>query len=59
MPLHDMLVSLLASYSLGPISGSLRWATFLFVLLLLENLFGFALLLGVQLVGGCYQLILG
>jgi mannosyltransferase len=35
VPLHDMLVSLLANYSLGPISGSLRWATFLFVILVL------------------------
>lgn len=35
VPLHDMLISLLANYSLGPISGSLRWATFLFVVLLL------------------------
>lgn len=35
VPLHDMLVSLLANYSLGPIAGSLRWAAFLFVLLLL------------------------
>jgi mannosyltransferase len=35
--LHDMLISLLANYSLGPISGSLRWATFLFVVLLLAG----------------------
>jgi mannosyltransferase len=35
VPLHDMLISLLANYSLGPISGSLRWATFLVVVLLL------------------------
>ena len=35
VPLHDMLVSLLTNYSLGPISGTLRWAAFFFVVLLL------------------------
>ncbi len=34
-PLHKMLVSLFASYSLGPAAGSLTWAAFLFVALLL------------------------
>jgi len=35
VPLHEMLVSLLTSYSLGPTSGSLRWAAFFFLVLLL------------------------
>ena len=34
VPLHDMLFSLLANYSLGPISGSQRWAAFFFLILL-------------------------
>ena len=34
VPLHDMLFSLLTNYSLGPISGSLRWAAFFFLILL-------------------------
>ena len=35
VPLHEMVVSLLTNYSLGPFSGSLRWAAFFFVVLLL------------------------
>jgi mannosyltransferase len=35
VPLHDMLVSLLTNFALGPIAGSLRWAAFLFAVLLL------------------------
>jgi hypothetical protein len=35
IPLHDMLVSLVTNYSLGPISASLRWAAFFFVVLFL------------------------
>ncbi len=35
VPLKDMFLSLLVNYSLGPISGSARWAAFLFVVLLL------------------------
>ena len=40
VPLHDMLTSLLVSYSLGPIAGALRWTSFLFVVLLLAAAFG-------------------
>ena len=34
VPLHDMLSSLLVSYSLGPISGSLRWTIVFFLVVL-------------------------
>ncbi len=36
-PLHEMLVSLFASYSLGPAAGSLTWAALLFAFLLLAG----------------------
>lgn len=35
VPLHEMLASLLTSYSLGPVGGRLTWTAFLFVILLL------------------------
>ena len=34
VPLHDMLISLLSSYSLGPISGTLGWTAAFFLVLL-------------------------
>ena len=36
VPLHDMLVSLLANYSLGPMLGSQQWAVLFFLILLVD-----------------------
>lgn len=40
VPLHEMLVSLLVNFSLGPIAGALRWTAGLFVILLIATAFG-------------------